>query len=587
MNDMFHRVLVLLAMLAFCLDIAAAEREVKLKIVQTSDIHGSYYPVDLRSGMETAGSLACVHAFLQQQREQYGDNLILLENGDILQGQPTAYYYNYIDTLSSHLTADMLRFMGYDAATVGNHDVETGRQVLDRWAGQCSCPVLGANIIDTATGKPHFQPYTILRKGGVKIAVLGMITPAIPVWLGQHLWRGLRFDDMEQTARRWVEEIRRREKPDLLIGLFHAGVQAETLMGKYRENASMEVAQRVPGFDIVLAGHDHQPFCAKVCNEAGDSVLVMNPGAGGKEVVDIDVRLKLRGRKVTEKQISGVLTPAKEYGASREFLQHFDPPYQTLQQFVSKKIGRIDRTITVRDAFFGPSEFIDLIHSLQLSISGADISLAAPLSCDVTISQGELTVGDMFNLYVFENQLYTMRLTGREVRLMLEMSYDGWTNRMTSPDDHLLRFRPEAEWGGHRSCALLENYLHNFDSAAGIRYTVDVTQPEGKRVQILSMADGTPFQEERSYRVAVNSYRGTGGGEFLTKGAGISQEEIPSRILSSTDRDLRYYLMRYIEQQGGVSPHRLNHWKFIPSEWTEPAARRDYQLMYGEPMPQR
>ena len=98
---MFHRVLVLLAMLAFCLVIAAAEREVKLKIVQTSDIHGSYYPVDLRSGMETAGSLACVHAFLQQQREQYGDNLILLENGDILQGQPSAYYYNYIDTVCS------------------------------------------------------------------------------------------------------------------------------------------------------------------------------------------------------------------------------------------------------------------------------------------------------------------------------------------------------------------------------------------------------------------------------------------------------------------------------------------------------
>ena len=130
--------------------VAAQDKEVKLKIVQTSDIHGNFYPHDFILQREAAGSLARVHAFVQKARETYKDNLILLDNGDILQGQPTAYYYNYIDTVSLHVTADMLNFMGYDAANMGNHDVETdvpfstvGRAtaVLRCWVPTSSIPL--------------------------------------------------------------------------------------------------------------------------------------------------------------------------------------------------------------------------------------------------------------------------------------------------------------------------------------------------------------------------------------------------------------------------------------------------------------
>ena len=202
---------VLLLLLIGTLVACDSEKEVKLKIVQTSDIHGNYYPHDFILQREAAGSLARVFSFVQKERETYKDNLILLDNGDILQGQPAAYYYNYIDTVSPHLTAEMLNFMGYAAANMGNHDVETGRAVFDRWAGDCQIPVLGANIVDAVTGEPHFPPYAMLERDGVKIAVLGMITPAIPVWLPQNLWKGLRFDDMEETAHKWMKIIRDRE----------------------------------------------------------------------------------------------------------------------------------------------------------------------------------------------------------------------------------------------------------------------------------------------------------------------------------------------------------------------------------------
>ncbi len=522
--------------------VSAQDKIVKLKIVETSDIHGNYYPYDFILRHEAGGSLARIHAFVQKEREVYKDNLLLLDNGDILQGQPCAYYYNYIDTISPHLAAEVLNYMRYDTGNMGNHDVETGRAVFDRWAGDCKFPILGANIIDTATGKTHFKPYEVLERDGVKIVVLGMITPAIPVWLSENLWKGLRFDDMEETARKWMKIIREKEKPDLVIGIFHAGQDALLMGGKYRENASVEVARNVPGFDIVLMGHDHARELKKIKNIAGDSVLIMDPASKGIVVANADVTLKLRKGKVIEKHIDGALTDMKDYAASEDFMKHFAPQLNTVQGFVSKKIGSFTETISTRPAYFGSSAFIDLIHLLQLEITNADISLAAPLSYDTEISKGDVFVSDMFNLYKYENMLYTMKLSGKEVKDALEMSYDIWTNQMKSPDDHLLLFRKQRREGA-TDRASFQNFSFNFDSAAGIIYTVDVTKPKGEKVTIISMADGTPFSMDKMYKVALNSYRGNGGGELLTKGAGIPQDELKGRILFSTDKDLRYYLM--------------------------------------------
>lgn len=559
----------------------AQEREVKLKIVETSDIHGNYYPYDFIHRRDAAGSLARVHAFVQKNREVYKDNLILLDNGDILQGQPTAYYYNYIDTVAPHLAAEMMNFMGYNAGNMGNHDVETGRAVFDRWAGDCHFPILGANIIDTATGKPHFKPYEVLERDGVKIVILGMITPAIPVWLSENLWKGLRFDDMEETARKWMKIIREKEKPDLVIGMFHAGQDAQLMGGLYRENASVEVARNVPGFDIVLMGHDHAREQKTIENIAGETVWIMDPASNGNVVSDVDVTLKLRNGKVVDKKIIGMLTPTKEYGVSEEFANQFAPQYETIQNFVSKKIGRFTETISTRPAYFGSSAFIDLIHELQMEISGADISFAAPLSYDTEIKEGDVFVSDMFNLYKYENMLYTMRLSGKEIKDALDMSYDMWVNRMKSPEDHILLLREQRREGAEDR-ASFKNFSFNFDSAAGIIYTVDVTKPDGEKVQIISMADGTPFDMNKIYKVALNSYRGNGGGELLTKGAGISQEDLKERIIRSTDKDLRYYLMQYIERKQTIEPRALNQWKLIPEEWTVPASKRDYELLFGK-----
>lgn len=559
----------------------AQDRVVRLKVVQTSDVHGNFFPTDFIRQRPAEGSLAQVSSFVKEQRMMYGDRLLLLDNGDILQGQPSAYYYNYIDTTSTHLTAAVMNYMQYDAGNMGNHDIETGRMVFDRWMADCAFPMLGANIVDAVSGKPHCRPYAVFEREGVKVAVLGMITPAIPVWLSENLWQGLRFDDMEETARYWVKTIREEEKPDVLVGIFHAGQRPLLMGGKYRENASLQVAVNVPGFDLVLMGHDHARECKKVANVAGDTVLVMNPANNAKVVSDAELILTLKDGKVVSKHIEGKLTDMGDYEPDEAFMQHFASQYQTVEAFVSKKIGRLTKAISTRPAYFGSSAFVDLIHELQLAISGAEVSLVAPLSFDAEIQEGDVRVSDMFNLYKYENMLYTMRLSGREIKGLLEMSYGQWVNEMKSAEDDLLLFRASGNKGAEeRSAFRYPSY--NFDSAAGMVYTVDVTKPAGERVTVLRMADGSPFLPDRIYLVALNSYRGNGGGELLTKGAGISQDALKDRIVRSTDKDLRYYLMRYIEQKKVVQPRALNQWKFIPEEWTIPAAKRDYRRLFGE-----
>lgn len=554
---------------------ASQDGEVTLKLIETSDVHGCYFPYDFIRNKPMKGSLARVSSYVKEQREKY-ENVILMDNGDILQGQPVAYYYNYMDTISEHVCAAMLNYMKYDVGTMGNHDVETGHAVYDRWVRQCNFPVLGANIVDNKTGKPYLPPYQIIEKEGVKIAILGMITPAIPSWLPEQLWSGLHFEDMEDCARKWVKIIREKENPDVLVGLFHAGPEGNKL-DNVVENGSGNVAKSVPGFDVVFMGHDHARRNEKVVNVEGDSVLLIDPANMSKVVSEVTFTIKKQDGKVVFKQVEGKLVNMDGYAPDADFLNIFSGAYETTMDFVSRNIGRIEHTISSKEAFFGPSAFVDLIHQLQLDITGADISFCAPLSAYAEIKKGDICVSDMFNLYKYENLLYTMKLTGKGIKDFLEMSYALWTNQMQSPDDHLMLLNEEDNGFGR-----FKNPSFNFDSAAGIIYTVDVTKPQGEKIRIERMANGEPFDLNKTYRVAVNSYRGNGGGDLLTKGAGIPKTELAKRVVYSTDKDLRYYLMKRIEEVKVLEPKPLNQWKFIPEEWTVPASKRDYDILFGE-----
>ena len=559
----------------------AKNKTVTLRILQTSDVHGCFFPYNFIERKPMKGTLARVSTYVNQLRQKHGSNVILLDNGDILQGQPTCYYSNYVKPEIPNVAAEVVNYLGYDAETMGNHDVETGHAVYDKWIKEVKCPMLGANIVDTHTGKPYVKPYTIVERDGVKVAILGLLTPAIPNWLSEELWSGLRFDEMVSCAKKWMDHLRKHEHPDVVVGLFHSGHEGGIVTEQYEEDASLRVAREVPGFDLVLFGHDHRQYNNIVRNVEGRDVVCLDPSSNALMVADATISLTMdkRGR-VKDKKVEGCLTSVADLPVDQAYVTHFEATIDSIRTYVERPIGEFESTIYTRDCYFGNSAFSDFIHDLQLRFTGADISLNAPLSFDTHIQAGTVHMSDMFNLYRYENQLYVLRMTGEEVRKHLEMSYDLWVNTMHSPDDHIMLLSNDDSDDKQRF--RFKNLAFNFDSACGIDYEVDVTKPDGEKVRILRMSNGQAFEPDKWYNVAMNSYRGNGGGELLTKGAGIPPEELKNRVIFRSERDQRYYLTEEIEKAGRLNPQAHHNWRFVPEEWTIPAIARDRQIIFGK-----
>ena len=550
---------------------AKSPKTVTLRIVETSDVHGAFFPYNFTERRDMSGTMARVSSYIKRQRKEMGNRLILLENGDILQGQPTCYYTNFVATDKPNIAAEVVNYLKYDAQTFGNHDVEVGHKVYDKWIKELDCPTLGANIINTETGKPYVDPYLIIEREGVRVAILGMLTPAIPNWLHKNLWTGMRFEEMVSCAKRWVKILREQEKADVVIGLFHSGWDGGIVTDTYDEDATQKVAEQVEGLDVIFFGHDHRERNTTVKN-----VLCLDPSCNAQKVAVATIQVS--GGKVTSKK--GELVDVTKEPLDEDFMRHFQPRINEVKAFVERKIGLFNDNMLSRDAFFGPAAFVDLIHQLQLEHTHADVSFTAPLTFNSEIKAGPVYQSDMFKLYRFENGIYVVRMTGKEIRNFLEMSYDQWVNTMTSPDDHIMLLAPKVAGDNQREN--FKNFTFNFDSAAGIDYVVDVTKPDGQKVHILQLSNGQPFDENAWYRVAMNSYRGNGGGELLVRGAGIPLDSIPQRIEYQSERDQRHYLTEKIEREGSITPKPLNNWRFIPEAWALPAIERDRKLIFGE-----
>jgi 2',3'-cyclic-nucleotide 2'-phosphodiesterase/3'-nucleotidase len=557
------------------------KKNITLDILQTTDLHGTIFPYNFIENKAIENSLATAYSVIKEKRENNPDGVILLDNGDYLQGQPTVYYYNYEDTVSPHFAAEAFNYLKYDAATIGNHDIETGHAVYDRFRKQLQAPYLAANAVQTKTGEPYFTPYTIIKRQGIKIAILGMITPGIPQWLPESLWSGIEFKDMIETAQKWIPIIQQKEKPDLIIGMFHSGV--DHLYGNengseyMNENATRLVAEKVPGFDIVLAGHDHKKYNEKLVNTAGDTVYLLDPRSHGRALAHIQIKLQFnKALKRYDKTIVPEIIELETQTPDSMFMTKFAPQFQLIKTYVSRQIGTLDNAIDSKDAYFGNSAFIDLIQTIQMEVSGADLSFSAPLSFRTQIEKGPVYISDLFKLYKYENLLYTMSLTGKEIDGYLEYSSAQWFNQMKNKNNHLLKGTMD-ENGNFQ----LENKYYNFSSASGIAYLVNVSKPAGEQVQILGFSNGQKFYSDSTYKVAINSYRGNGGGGHLTEGSGLSPEQLRKRLLSTSEYDLRYYVMKYFETHQTLKLEKGSNWRIIPEDFYEKGKRKDLETLFS------
>lgn len=547
-----------------------------IEIYAVNDVHGKFFDSLYVGDQANSSSLANVSQYLKVRRSEIGDaKIAMIDLGDALQGDNSVFYANYIDTATTqkHLFTRVMEYIGYDAMVVGNHDIEAGHRVYDKIMSETTIPYLAANAIDVKSGKSYFKPYTIFSKDGVDIAVIGMTNPNIKKWLGEELWSGMDFLPIEYVADSLVREVREKFSPDIVVLAIHAGLgdgSPEDI-----ENPARYLAANIKGIDILFSSHDHQTACEKIWN-GQDSVLLMEGGSRAKYLIKVTSDLSFVKGELVSKSFTGELVKLDSIGVDNDYVKHFRADYLKTKSFTNQEIGTLYEDINTTDAFFGPSAYINLIHSVQLAQSGAQISMAAPLTYNGHIDAGKIIYHDLFTIYPFENQLYVLELTGQQLLDCLEYSYDRWINTVNSQDDHLMRIRYDSNRGNYSFVFP----AYNFDSAAGIIYDVDVREPYGRRVKIVSMSNGEKFNPEYTYTVAMSSYRANGGGDLLTKGAGISKEELPEIIINKFD-DIRGMIYDFYKAGNYHKKMIEAQWRFVPEQLVKLPIERDKALLFG------
>ncbi len=554
--------------------------EYTLTVLSTNDVHGTWFDSTYVGGGQKR-SLMAVKTYIDSVRRADGAaNVLLVDAGDCLQGDNAAYYYNYVDTVSPHLFPRLLRYMGYDAVAWGNHDVETGHRVYDRVQRELTAaglPFLAGNAIRTDNGEPYFPLYRMVRKAGLNIAVLGYENANIKAWLAQEVWSGMHFERITALVQRDVDAVRAKENPDAVVLILHSATGKGD--GSNAEAEALDVFRSVRGVDWVINGHDHRPFVA-----VSDSMALLNSGSHSRFLAHGKMHFGVKDGKVVSKRFEADLIPVEASRVDTVMRAHFRKEFETVRAFTMEEVGILNTDLRTRDAFTGMSDYLNLIHYLCLGCEPAELSIAAPLTYNATIPAGTLVFNDLFTIYPFENQLYVITMTGEEIRRYLEVSYDRWIVTCRKAGDPVLKLVPrdnprtgEVGWS-------FDGLTYNFDTVAGLFYTVDVTRPMGSRVRISSLADGSSFDPEAQYNVAVTSYRASGGGRLLDE-AGVDTDNIDDRVVARYP-EIRNILYDYLMENGSIDPEVIGNpavigrWKFVPESIAQKSLQADMARLF-------
>ena len=552
--------------------------EYTFRILTTNDVHGHYFD-SLYVTDGTVNALTNISWYADSIRRADGaDNVILLDAGDCLQGDNAAYYFNYIDTTSKHIFARMVEYIGYDAVVVGNHDIETGHKVYDRLVETMDVPFLAANALRTDDGHPYFREYVTLKRHGINITIIGFTNPNIKGWLSPLLWEGMTFESLIPMAQEVVDRVRKKEDSDVVIVAVHAGTGEGD--GSILESQGLDLFKSLRGVDFVVCAHDHRPVVHK-----NDSICLINAGSHCRNLGFGTVTLKVENGEVVSRTLDADLLPVDKKNVDIRMQELFHPDFEAVKAFTLNEVGELKTDLRTRDAYSGMSDYVNLIHTLSLGCTPARISFAAPLTFNGFIEAGTLVYNDLFTIYPFENQLFVVKMSGKEIKDYLEYSYDQWINSIDSADDRLLKIvdRPDPRTGQKHWSFV--NRPYNFDSAGGLVYEVDVTRLAGERVTIFSLADGTSFEEAAEYDVAMTSYRASGGGGIMRKGAGIDTDRISDRVVEYYP-EIRDILYDYLLKNGEIDPEKIGdrevigEWKFVPESLVSKAMDRDMLLLF-------
>ena len=541
---------------------AAAPRTWNFTVLGTSDTHGNVYNWDYYKDAEYDDAahndvgVAKLAGLINQIRADRSTTTLVLDAGDTIQGTPLATYYAkqepITETGEKHPMARAMNVLHYDAVTLGNHEFNYGLPLLNLWIRQLGFPALAANAVSVATGRPAFRPYVMKQVSlgrhapTLRVGILGLTNPGTAIWDRATVEGVLRFEDLVATAAKWVPIIR-RNGADLVVISAHGGDSGTSSYGDElpNENPSALIAEQVPGIDAILFGHAHNDVPQRFVTNAqtGAQVLLSEPSRWGQRLTRMDFELvrergrwTVAGKKATTLNTNTVEADPKVLAAVRR--QH-----EKTVAYVNQVVARSTVELSAAESRYRDTPILDFINRVQTdtvtaALAGTQyadlpvLSIAAPFSRTAVFPQGDVRIKDVAGLYIYDNTLEAVVLTGAEVKAYLEYSAK--------------YFRTLAPGAPVDAATISEPGVpdYNYDVFSGVDYDIDISLPVGSRITRLQIG-GADVAPDARFVVAVNNYRRSGGGNF----PGIVKEQV-----HNAQQEIRQLLIDWAQAKGAIDP---------------------------------
>jgi len=545
---------------------------IHLTILGTSDTHSNLYGYTYEDQKEaTNNGVARISTFVKEIRAN-NPNTILIDTGDTFQGTilADAVYNKMLDV--THPVSKVLNHMKYDAMVLGNHEFNFGMSFVDKIVNELDMPVLAANAV-YKDGKKLAEPYTIIEKAGLKIGILGLTNPNAPRWDGEKV-DSVEFSSVPEVGKKYAKILKEDEKVDILIVAAHVGMIPE-----YDEENGSDGAEKlleeVPYIDVLLLGHYHTKSAEIIGN-----TLVGSPRNSGRDVVKFDLTIEKKDGKVVVVDRSVTTVDMEGVEPDQEIRDLIGEEHKATIDFINGEgdsesgisgggiFGEATADFQPKNEIDGIPEgklrdtaVIDLIAKVQLEVSGADVTSVALFQDKSDIKAGKINYGDLFNIYKYDNTLYTVDVTGKELKAYMEWSaqhYNTW-----KPGDITISFDEN-----------VPGYL--YDMFEGVEYKIDLSKPVGERIVDVKFK-GEPLRDDQVLTLAVNNYRYSSGLKAEKLISGNKKWESPKAI--------RDYLAEYIQRVGVISPEVSNNWEIVGIDLNHPLRDEIIKLVNDKKLP--
>ncbi|MBB2986933.1 bifunctional metallophosphatase/5'-nucleotidase [Terracoccus luteus] len=557
----------------------------RITVLGTTDLHGNVYNWDYFKNApysDSAGNnigIAKAATIIKTVRSVVGaGTCVTLDAGDTIQGTPLAYYFAKIDPITqgaTHPMAAAMNKVGYDAAALGNHEYNYGLDTLRAFEKQLNFPLLSANSVDWHTRAPVFEPWVIKTvqitgRKPIRVGILGLVTPGVAIWDKANVEGKVRFPGIVEQARKFVPKLR-QAGADVVIVSCHSGADTSSSYGNalpWPENASTLLAEQVQGIDAILVGHAHKEIPQRfVTNtKTGRQVLLSEPLYWGMRVTEMSIDLELRRGAWKVTGSSAMLYNANEVDEDPAVAKAVARSHAKVLTYVNSVVGTSTAAMSAATSRYEDTAAIDFINYVQAdavkaALAGtpqADLpvlSIAAPFNKAAAIPAGEVTVRDVAGLYIYDNTLIGITLTGAQVKDYLEQSATYFkqvsgTGPFT-PDQLTNAVTPTAPGGTPD---------YNYDIMAGLdadlTYAIDVAKAPGSRITDLAYA-GEPIDPAAQFVIAINNYRQSGGGNF--------PHVKTAPVVYNRQIEIRQLLIDWVTANGTIDPASFSSldWKLV------------------------